>query len=276
MKLTIGFSTCPNDTFIFDALVNGKIETEGLSFTMLLADIEELNRRAFENELDITKLSYHAYAYVSDHYVLLNSGSALGNNNGPLLISKQKIYPDELKDMKIAIPGKYTTANLLLGIAYPEAKNRIEYVFSNIEEAILSEEVDAGVIIHENRFTYKNKGLIKITDLGEYWENKTKMPIPLGCITIKRDLPLYIQQKISRVMRRSVEFALENPQESLAFVKKYAQEMDEEVMLKHIDLYVNKYSVDLGESGKAAIKTLYSEAQKNNVIPSINQQIFLS
>lgn len=276
MKLTLGFSTCPNDTFIFDAMVNNRIDTEGLEFSMLLADVEELNRRAIAGELDITKLSYHAYAFVSENYILLDSGSALGNNNGPLLISKQKIYPDEVNHAKIAIPGKYTTANLLMGIAYPDALAKTEYNFSYIEEAILSKEVDAGVIIHENRFTYKAKGLHKITDLGEFWEKKTQLPIPLGGIAVKRDLPLYIQQKVNRVLQKSVEFAMQNRKESSVFVKRYAQEMNDEVIQKHIELYVNSFTVHIGDKGKAAVEMLYKEGTKNNIIPAINKQIFLS
>lgn len=276
MKLSLGFSTCPNDTFIFDAMVNGKIDTEGLAFTMFLADVEELNRHAFANELDITKLSYHAYAHVSENYILLDSGSALGNNNGPLLISHLKIYPDEVCDAKIGIPGIYTTANLLMGIAYPKAVKKTEYNFSLIVDAILSKEIDAGVIIHENRFTYKDKGLQKITDLGEFWEKKTRLPIPLGGIAMKRELPVNIQQKINRVLRRSVEFAMENQNESYSFVKRYAQEIDDAVIKKHIDLYVNAYTVDIGITGKNAVNTLFDEAIKNKIILGINKHIFLS
>lgn len=275
MKLTLGFSTCPNDTFIFDAMINGRIDTEGLEFTMFLADVEELNRRAFTNEFDITKLSYHAYAFVSENYILLDSGGALGKNNGPLLISKNKIYPDEINSIKIAIPGKFTTANLLMGIAYPEAVNKTEYNFSHIEEAILNNDCDAGVIIHENRFTYKEKGLKKITDLGEYWEKKTQLPIPLGGIAVKRDLPLYIRQKVNRVMQKSVEFALQNKSVSFNFVKRYAQELKDDVIQKHICLYVNSYTVNIGENGKAAVNSLFAEGIKNKLIPVINKQIFL-
>ncbi|NPA67069.1 MAG: 1,4-dihydroxy-6-naphthoate synthase, partial [Chlorobi bacterium] len=212
MKLTLGFSTCPNDTFIFDAAVHHKIDTEGVEFELFLGDVEELNRKAFDAEIDITKLSYHAYAYAAENYVLLNSGSALGRNNGPLLISKKKIYPDEVDDLKIAIPGKYTTANLLLGIAYPYAKNKIPYLFSDIEDAVVDEEVDAGLIIHENRFTYEAKGLKKIKDLGEYWETLTGKPIPLGGIVINRRHPKDLQLKISNIIKRSIEYAYENPQ----------------------------------------------------------------
>lgn len=275
MKLTLGFSTCPNDTFIFDAAVHNKIDTEGIEFDLVLADVEELNKKAFDGEIDITKLSYHAYAFASQNYVLLNSGSALGNNNGPLLISKKKIYPDEINNLKIAIPGKFTTANLLLGIAYPKAKNKIPYLFSDIETALLDNEVDAGLIIHENRFTYKANGLKKIIDLGEYWENHTKMPIPLGGIVINRKHSKQLQIKVSNIVRRSIEYAYKNPTSSLNYIKQYAQEMDAEVMKKHIDLYVNKYSIDLGKRGKQAIKTLYNEASERQLIPEILDNIFI-
>jgi len=275
MNLKLGFSTCPNDTFIFDAMVHHRIDTEGLEFELILADVEELNKAAFDHLIDITKLSYHAYAYIVDNYVLLNSGSALGNNNGPLLISKHKIYPDEVKDISIAIPGKYTTANLLLSIAYPNVNNKKEYLFSDIEEAVLSNEVDAGLIIHENRFTYEQKGLKKIIDLGEFWETKTNLPIPLGGIVVNRKLPIEVQQKVNRVLRKSLEYAFENPNAGLPFIKQYSQEMDEEVMFKHIELYVNKYSLDLGETGKKAILELYRTANELNVIPDMTDKIFL-
>ena len=275
MNLTLGFSTCPNDTFIFDAMIHGKIDTEGLEFTVKMGDVEELNREAFENKIDITKLSYHAFAYISDNYVLLNSGSALGRNNGPLLISKQKIYANEVNDLKIAIPGKNTTANLLLGIAYPQATNKQEYLFSDIEDAILSGEVDAGLIIHENRFTYKAKGLKKIIDLGEFWETKTSLPIPLGGIVVNRRLSIEIQKKVDRVMERSVRFAFDNPKESFSFIKEFAQEMDEKVMYKHIDLYVNKFTENHGAEGRKAIETLYKTASDLKLIPEIKKNIFV-
>jgi 1,4-dihydroxy-6-naphthoate synthase len=275
MNLSLGFSTCPNDTFIFDAMTHGKIDTEGLKFSVKMADVEELNREAFEHKIDITKLSYHAFAYVSNNYTLLHSGSALGRNNGPLLISKQKIYTQEVNELKIAIPGKYTTANLLLSIAFPDAKNKKEYLFSDIEEVVLSGEVDAGLIIHENRFTYQAKGLRKIIDLGEFWEEKYKLPIPLGGIVVNRALPIEIQQKIDRVMRRSVKFAFDNPRESASFIKKYAQEMNEEVMYKHINLYVNSFTEYLGLEGEKAIEILYKTASDLKIIPQIEKNIFV-
>ena len=276
MKLTIGFSTCPNDTFIFDALVHKKIDTEGLDFVMYLADVEGLNKRAFHAELDITKLSFHAYAYVSEQYQILTAGAALGDNNGPLVISKSKIYPDEIPQTKIAIPGKYTTANLLLGVAFPDALNKKEYIFSDIEDAVLCNEVDCGLIIHETRFTYQKKGLKKVMDIGEWWHKKTETPVPLGCICVKRDLPTYIKQKVERVVKRSVEYAFQNPKESSYFVSKYAQELSDDVIKKHIELYVNNYSIDIGDKGKKAIKTLFSKAEENKIINKILLDIFLS
>ena len=188
MKLTLGFSPCPNDTFIFDAMVHHKIDTEGLEFEVVMEDVEELNQRAFAHELDITKLSFHAYAYLINRYVLLSAGSALGNNCGPLLIAKKEMSEKEINNSKIAIPGKFTTANFLLGLAYPKAQNKIPVLFSEIEEAILSGKVDAGLVIHETRFTYHERGLVKIIDLGEYWEGDTGLPIPLGGIVVKRGL----------------------------------------------------------------------------------------
>jgi 1,4-dihydroxy-6-naphthoate synthase len=270
MDLTLGFSTCPNDTFIFDAMVNGRIDTEGLHFKLHLADVEELNQLAFASTLDISKVSYHAFAYLSADYQLLSAGSALGFNNGPLLISKQLIFPDELDGLKIAIPGKYTTANLLLSIAYPNLLLKKEYLFSDIEEVILSGEADAGVIIHENRFTYQAKGLKKIVDLGEYWDQQTGLPIPLGGIIVKRSLPQTIRLKINRVLRSSVEYALANPNDSLPFVRKHAQSMDESVMRSHIELYVNDFSIDLGTKGREAITALFDKGVEKSLFPPLS------
>lgn len=276
--LTLGFSPCPNDCFIFDALIHTKIDTEGLQFEVVMEDVEALNQKAFRGELDITKLSYHAYAYLTKHYQLLDAGSALGNNCGPLLISKGSdisYLTSHISDLKIAIPGKYTTANFLLSLALPEAKNKIEYLFSDIEEAVLTGKADAGLIIHESRFTYEQKGLKKIMDLGEFWEKLANAPIPLGGIVVKRNLPDDLKQKINRLIRKSVEYAFANPESSLNFVKENAQEMSEEVMYKHIGLYVNNYSVDLGAEGKRAIKSLFDKAQEVGVINKIEEELFL-
>src|ERR1700712_3228977 len=282
MKLTLGFSPCPNDTFIFDALIHHKVDTEGLDFEVFYDDVETLNQKAMRGELDITKLSYHAFAYVADKYVLMDAGSALGFGVGPLLICKDD--PEKLisnlksnaSNLKIGIPGKYTTANFLLGTAFPNATNKIELVFSDIEDAVLEGRVDVGLIIHENRFTYQDKGLKKIIDLGDYWEKQTGCAIPLGGIVANRRLPLEVQHKINRVIRRSVEFAFENPKSGLEFIRAHAQEMSEEVMYKHIELYVNKFSVDLGVEGKKAIRLLFNTALKNNIIPPIKESLFLT
>jgi 1,4-dihydroxy-6-naphthoate synthase len=276
MKLTLGFSTCPNDTFIFDAMVNGRINTEGLRFDLHLADVEELNQMAFSAAIQITKVSYHAFAYLSEAYQLLTSGSALGFGNGPLLISKHKIYPDELQDLKIAIPGKYTTANLLLSLAYPHLKHKTEYLFSDIEEVILSGEVDAGVIIHENRFTYRAKGLKKIVDLGALWEEQNGLPIPLGGIIIQRNMPLEIRLKVNRILRRSVEYAFQNPNDSLPYVRQHAQSMDDTVMRNHIQLYVNDFSIDLGVKGREAITTLYENGIQKQLFPPLQPDWFVA
>ncbi|MEO6851085.1 MAG: 1,4-dihydroxy-6-naphthoate synthase [Mucilaginibacter sp.] len=288
MKLSLGFSPCPNDTFIFDALIHHKINTEGLEFEVFYDDVETLNQKAFRGELDVTKLSYHAFAYVADQYILLDSGSALGFGVGPLLISNFEFSisdlekgqirnsNSEIRNPLIGIPGKYTTANFLLGLAFPEATNKVELVFSEIEDALLNEKIDVGLIIHENRFTYQDKGLNKIIDLGDYWEKRTGLAIPLGGIVANRKLPLDIQHKINRVLRRSVEFAFANPKSGLEFIRSHAQEMSEEVMYKHIDLYVNQYSLDLGVEGKKAIKLLFDTAREKNIIPEIKQDIFLT
>ncbi len=276
MKLSLGFSPCPNDTFIFDAMIHSKIDTEELEFEVFLKDVEELNHMAFAGELDVTKLSYHAFAYLTDRYRLLNAGSALGNNCGPLLIAKVPKTQAEIINGTIAIPGKYTTANFLLGYAFPEAQRKVEMLFSDIENAVLNGEVDAGLIIHENRFTYQQKGLVKIADLGELWETNTGMPIPLGGIVVKKSLPEAIQQKVDRVLRRSVQFAFDHPRSSLDFVRAYAQEMDEAVMYQHIELYVNRYTLELGSQGRAAVQHLFDVAAKQQFIPAPAGDLFLS
>jgi 1,4-dihydroxy-6-naphthoate synthase len=277
MHLSLGFSSCPNDTFIFDAMVHEKIDTEGLSFTVYMHDVEELNQMAFRKELDITKLSYHAFAYLTDDYQLLDAGSALGFGVGPLLVIK-KDSPALQKDKsewKVAIPGKFTTANFLLSIAFPEIKNKTELLFSEIEKEVLNGSFDAGLLIHENRFTYEQRGLFKVADLGEFWEKYADAAIPLGGIVVKRNLPNELKQKINRVLKRSVEYAFANPKSSIDYVKKHAQEMEEEVMYKHINLYVNKFTVDLGEEGKRAVKTLFKMAKEKQIIEQIREDIFL-
>ncbi|KIA92789.1 1,4-dihydroxy-6-naphthoate synthase [Pedobacter kyungheensis] len=281
MKLTLGFSPCPNDTFIFDALIHHKIDTEGLEFEVYYDDVETLNQKALRGELNITKLSFHAFAYVANQYALLDAGSALGFGVGPLLISKNDFDSEatELRTpnsgLKVGIPGKYTTANFLLGIAYPELQNKQELVFSEIESALLEEKIDLGLIIHENRFTYQDKGLNKIVDLGDYWEKLTGCAIPLGGIVINRNLDREVQLKVNRLIRQSVEYAFAHPKSSIDFIRQHAQAMDESVMYKHIELYVNKYSINLGEEGRKAVDTLFKLAQERGIIPAIQENLYL-
>lgn len=290
MNLTLGFSPCPNDTFIFDALIHHKIDTEGLTFDVVYEDVESLNLDAFASKLAITKLSYHAYAYAVEDYELLDAGSALGFGVGPLLITKDPELaaqlqqhlatggelPAALASLKVGYPGKYTTANFLLGLAFPSLKNKQALVFSAIENALLEGTIDVGLIIHENRFTYQEKGLHKIVDLGDFWEKSTGCPIPLGGIVIKRSLPTSIKQKVNRLLRKSVEYAFANPKSAIEFIRAHAQEMEEEVMYKHIELYVNQYSIDLGVQGREAVETLFEKANSLNLIPKTEKKIFLS
>ena len=277
MTLSLGFSPCPNDCFMFDAIVHRRIDLEGLEFDVRLADVEALNQAAFAGEADVTKLSYHAYAYCIGDYVLLDAGSALGRNCGPLLIATRSIAKDEVAagGLSIAIPGKYTTANFLLGLAFPRAQHKTALLFSEIESALLDGRFDAGLIIHENRFTYAEKGLKKIIDLGEYWEDTTGAPIPLGGIVIKRSLADEVKQRVNRVLRRSVEYAFTHRTASLDYVRAHAQEMSEEVMYRHIDLYVNEYSVDLGAEGRRAVELLFAKAAATGIIPSATNSLFL-
>jgi len=270
--LKLAFSPCPNDTFIFDAMVHHKIDTEGIDFEYSMADVEELNKAAFNYQPDVCKVSYHAYLYLIDKYVLLHSGSALGDDVGPLFISKNIVNKEEIKDLKVAIPGKYTTANLLLSLAYPKIKNKQEILFSNIENELLNGNFDAGVIIHENRFTYHQRGLQLIADLGKVWYQLTHQPIPLGGIVIKRDLPESTKQSINRILKRSVEFSFANPDSAKDFISCNAQEMNEEVMYKHIELYVNEYTLNLGTKGKKAITTLFEMAVEKKLIPTFPQK----
>lgn len=257
MKLSLGFSPCPNDTFIFDALVNNKIDTQGLQFDVVLEDVQTLNEWALKGKLDISKISYGVLPLILDKYVLLNSGGALGKGVGPLLISNFGFRISDIDNSFIAIPGENTTAHLLFTLAFPNARNKVFKVFNEIEDAVLNKEVDAGVIIHENRFTYHLKGLQKLMDLGEYWEKETGAPIPLGGIVATRSLNEDLIYKVDALIKASVEYAYEHHHIELSnYVKEHAQEMNEEVMKQHIDLYVNNFSIGLGNAGKNAVNKL--------------------
>jgi 1,4-dihydroxy-6-naphthoate synthase len=267
-QLTIGFSPCPNDTFIFDALVNGKIDTRGLQFNVILEDVQTLNQWALEGRLDISKVSYGVLPLILHGYTLLDAGGALGKGVGPLLISRKEI-PDissSIQDLVIAIPGEHTTAHFLFSKAFPSAKKKKFMIFSRIEEAVLSGEVDCGVIIHENRFTYQQKGLIKLMDLGDFWEQQTGGPIPLGGIVMKRTSEPLLQEQVNALIRQSLQYAYERYPLLAEYVKEHSQEMDEAVMRQHIDLYVNDYSLSLGKEGKAAVDTLLEVYSRNALL----------
>ncbi len=270
MKLTLGFSPCPNDTFIFDAMVNGKIDTKGISFDYVMEDVETLNQWAVEGKLDITKLSYSTLLHTTDKYALLYSGSALGKGVGPLLIAREPLDTTRMSDYKIAIPGLKTTANLLLSLSYPEATQKTEMLFSEIEGAVLSGDYDAGLIIHENRFTYADRGLVKITDLGDWWEQTSDAAIPLGGIVMRRNHESELIQTVDNIIKESLAQSWKHYPELSPFVTENAQEMEESVMRKHIELYVNEYTADLGKEGIKAITTLFERAAANGIISQQN------
>ncbi len=253
--ITIGFSPCPNDTFIFDALVNNKIDTGNLQFDAVLEDVQTLNQWAIQGKLAVTKLSYGVLPLVLAQYNLLHSGSALGNGVGPLLITNNSDNIKNINEQLIAIPGENTTAHLIFSLAYPDAKNKIFMRYDEIENFVLQGK-GMGVIIHENRFTYTEKGLIKVTDLGDNWEKVTGNPIPLGGIVIKKTMNQQIQKQTDMLIKKSIEFAFSNYPQLNDYIRDHSQEMSEEVMRKHIDLYVNDYSLNLGEKGIAAVKKL--------------------
>ena len=256
--IDIGFSPCPNDTFIFDALVNHKIDTKGFTFNVHLEDVQTLNEWALQGKLPYSKISYGVWPLLKENYQLLKSGGALGKGVGPLLIYKDKGTGMPNKEsMTVAIPGKNTTAHLLFSIAFPEVHNKKFLVFNEIEEAVLSGKVDAGVIIHENRFTYAHKGLSKWMDLGNYFETTYNAPIPLGGIIASNKRDKEEMAIIDALIKESVEYAFKNNYEALPeFVQCHSQEMSLDVMRQHIDLYVNDFSIDMGEEGKKAIEKL--------------------
>jgi 1,4-dihydroxy-6-naphthoate synthase len=276
MKLTLGFSPCPNDTYIFDAMVHHKVDTEGLEFDYFLADVEKLNSAAFNEKPDITKLSFHAFLHLAGKYLLLDSGAALGFGAGPLVISRNLQKFDELVGKTIAIPGIHTTANLLFSLAMKEIVYKKEMIFSDIENAVLAGEVDAGLIIHESRFTYQSKGLKKLIDLGEFWEQRTGFPVPLGGIAAHSRLGEDVISKVNRSIRRSVEYANLHKGEPNEFISCHAQEMDTAVMQQHIDLYVNEFSVSLGPQGKQAINKMFEYALAAGLISKMPERIFTS
>jgi 1,4-dihydroxy-6-naphthoate synthase len=272
-QLSIGFSPCPNDTYIFCGLANGKIPLADWSLQpALLEDVETLNEWAMQGYLDITKLSFHALGHVLDDYVLLHSGAALGRGCGPLLVSGRKVATDAFNNMSVAIPGKYTTAAMLLRLYAPDWKDTLILRFDEIMPAIESGRVDCGVIIHESRFTYKGRGLELVADLGVWWEKMSRHPIPLGGIVARRSLGRDLIAKIDRAVKASILWAHENPGLCRTFIKKYAQELDDGVISEHIGLYVNAFSESLGEEGLAAVEFFLQKGREAGLFPDLQQQ----
>jgi len=277
-SLSLGYSPCPNDTFIFYAAVHGKVDTGGLDFSEVLLDVETLNQRAIRSEPDITKVSYHAFGHMRDKYCLLRSGSALGRGCGPLVIARDTIPLKELTHKKIAVPGELTTANLLLKLFYSSLSLRpsslIVMPFHEIIDAVSTGKVNAGVIIHESRFTYQHYGLIPLVDLGDWWEKETGLPIPLGGIIARRSLGDSLIRKIDSTLRLSVEYAFTNRKEPMNYIQKHSQELSEDVINQHINLYVNNFSIDLGKVGEKSIHALLSRAEKAGIIPVYTGPLF--
>jgi len=271
--LTLGFSPCPNDTFMFGALVNGLVDSGAWTFEPVIEDVESLNRRALAGELDVTKLSAAAYAFAERHYVLLDSGSALGKNCGPLIVSKNAVAGD-LAGLRLAIPGKYTTANLLATLFYPAATDKTEMVFSAIEDAVASGAFDAGVVIHESRFTYAGKGLRAVADLGTLWEQKTGQYLPLGFIAARRAPGTEQAAALSALIAKSIRHAMDDPASVMPFVRKHADTMDEGVMRQHIALYVNEFSLALTVRAKEAIRLLLDAGSRQDLLPRLANPLF--
>ena len=280
--LSLGYSPCPNDTFIFYALVHKKIDTGDLMFKEMLLDVETLNQMAVNSELDITKVSFHAFGHLRDKYCLLHSGGALGKGCGPLIVAREDFDINNLKEKSIAVPGNLTTAFLLLklylapSLLTPHSLPAfIVMPFDKIIDAVRNREVDAGLIIHESRFTYQDSGLRKVIDLGEWWEEETGLPIPLGCILAKRGLGKELIREIDSLIRKSIEYAISNRNEPESYIKMHSQELADEVIRQHINLYVNNYSIDLGDDGIHAIEELFRRAEEKGIIPKSSKPLFI-
>ncbi len=272
--LTLGYSPCPNDTFIFHALVHGRIPAD-FTFRERLEDVETLNRLALQGELDLTKISYHALGHLRRDYALLRSGGALGRGCGPLLVAREETDVARLRGRTLAIPGRLTTANLLLQLYGQGYDNVRIYPFHHIMEAVASGEVEAGVIIHESRFTFPLYGLRQVLDLGQWWEQTTGLPLPLGGILARRSLGPNVIRTLDRLLRASVEHAFAHPGEAKGYIKAHAQELDDRVIEQHIGLYVNEFTLDLGEEGERAVRELFSRAEARGIIPACGESLFI-
>lgn len=273
-QLTLGFSPCPNDTFIFHALVNRLVNIADVSFRERLEDVETLNTLALGGELDVTKVSFHLLGHIREEYTLLSAGAALGRGCGPLLVSRAGVTPESLRGKQLAVPGRYTTAALLLRLFDPGLDNLVYLPFHEIMPAIVRGEVAAGVIIHESRFTFQQYGLQRLVDLGEWWERDSGQPIPLGGIVARRSLGGELVARISAAIAASIDHARAHPAEARAYIRSHAQEMDDEVCAAHIGLYVNDFSRDLGEEGRQAVRVLMERAEEAGVIPVSARNLF--
>lgn len=273
-SLSLGYSPCPNDAFIFYALAHGKIPLEGFSVAERLEDVETLNRMAAGLELDITKVSFHAYGHLRDHYALLRSGGALGKGCGPLVVARKEMDAVDLRRQRIAIPGRWTTAFLLLRLFEPGIQNVIEMPFHKIMDSVRCGETDIGLVIHEGRFTYQAFDLREILDLGDWWERHTGYPIPLGGIIMRRHLYGDLSHLMEEKIRQSIRYAWNHPVETREYINRHAQELEESVTRRHIALYVNEYSMDIGKDGEQAVRRLFSEAEKKGLIPASRFDIF--
>lgn len=272
--LSLGFSPCPNDTFMFYPLVHSLVDTGGISFRERLEDVETLNQLALRGELDISKVSYHALGHIRDEYALLRSGSALGRGCGPLLVTCANLKPAELRGKTIAVPGRYTTALLLLRLFDPSLTNFLVMPFNEIMDAVLKGNADAGLIIHESRFTYQGYGLRQLIDLGEWWETETGLPIPLGGIVARRSLGAKTIAAVERALRDGVAYARANPDKAAGYIGEHAQEMSRDVCASHIELYVNDFSVELGDEGERAIQRLMERGERAGIIPASGAPLF--
>jgi len=273
--LTLGFSPCPNDTFMFYPLVHGLVDTGSFSFNERLEDVETLNRLAVKGILDVTKVSYAALGHIRDEYALLRAGSALGRGCGPMLVAKELLDPAALQGKTIAIPGRYTTAHLLMRLYAPSLTTFLEMPFHEIMDAVMTGRADAGVIIHESRFTYQGFGLQQLVDLGQWWENETGLPIPLGGIVAKRSLGADTIHTIEQALAAGVDYARSNPEAATRYIREHAQEMNEQVCAAHIGLYVNDFSQQLGAEGEEAIAELLRRAEAAGLIPASEEPLFI-
>lgn len=273
-KLSLGYSPCPNDTFIFYALVHDKVPCPGISLQEQLEDVETLNQLALNGQLDLTKISYHALGHLRQHYVLLHSGGALGRGCGPLVVSAKATTMDQLRGRKIAIPGQLTTANLLLQLYGEGYDDLLILPFEKIMAAVKNGDAAAGVIIHESRFTYQQSGLTQVLDLGQWWEEDSGSPIPLGGILAKRELGSELINRVDSALRQSIHYAYAHPEEPRHYIREYAQELEDNVINSHIGLYVNDFSIDLGQEGITAITTLFTRAEDRGLIPPCDLPLF--